>query len=87
MHGAGIYRIALVQTALRVAYGDGCARMFLYIIYPRAELYPQSPLKFMLPFVLSVAAGFAAKSKHVKQRATLSRLGVETASNSFHLGM
>ena len=25
--------------------------------------------------------------KSVKQRATLSRLGVETASNSFHLGV
>jgi len=32
------YRIALVQTALRVACGDGRVRILLYVIYPRAEL-------------------------------------------------
>jgi hypothetical protein len=34
---------------------------------------------------LSLGDGFLTHP--VKQRATLSRLGVETASNSFHLGV
>lgn len=38
MREAGIYRIALVQTVLRVACGDGRVRILLYVIYPRAEL-------------------------------------------------
>jgi hypothetical protein len=32
-------------------------------------------------------AGFPKEAKGVKQRAKLSRFGVETASNSFHPGM
>ena len=35
----------------------------------------------------AVVAGQSIRSIAVKQRAKLSRLGVETASNSFHLGM
>ena len=38
MREVGIYRIALVQTALRVACGDRRIRILLYVIHPRAEL-------------------------------------------------
>ena len=59
-------------------------------IFPNVTLDGSQLLFNIIHSALSEVAGLrisVMSFRHVKQRAILSRLGVETASNSFHLSM